>query len=495
VNIAGRLGVAIAAGVPLLVLVSMGPVAGMAGPPSVLVWAASALIGLLMALCFAELAQSLPWHTGGIGVLSARVLAPYSRVLALLAQWSYWFGWSPALAVNGILVGTYLHDVFVPQAPAWTTVALAVGVLGASLVVNHLGIGLGARLQALIAAGVVTAVGLLAVGVIVHGRFDAAHLVPFAPPGGWISRQGLIALAGALFLAGWSAYGCELALTYGTEYRGGARDAVNALLFVAVASVVAYTAVPLLMLGVLGVHRIQDDPAVALTPLVQQVLGGAGQLVVGVLVLALLLGLNMVTIGSSRVLYQMSRNGDAWVFLGQLNRHGVPANALRFDMGLNVLLLIVSLALNGGRTGTIPVALLAAANVGYFATISLALIASWLNHRTLRRQRGVFRIRDGLSHLGLALAVLNLVLLAFAGFAWGWPNVLLGVLLLAVVMVASTRGSRRAAGALGVRPGVRCMAWGTNLRTATVAELRALQFDRRAEVDGGPPIEPASTAG
>ena len=227
-------------------------------------------------------------------------------------------------------------------------------------------------------------------------------------------------------------------------------------------------------------------------------------MVVGVLVLALLLGLNMVTIGSSRVLYQMSRNGDAWVFLGQLNRHGVPSNALRFDVVVNVLLLLVSLAVNRGRTAATPVALLAAANVGYFVTISLALIAAWLNHRALPRRPGVFRIRDGLSHAGLALAVLNLLLLAFAGFAWGWANVLLGLLVLAAVMMAFTRSSRRATGPLGVRPAVRCMAWGTNLRTATVAELRALQPGRGASLDGGPParpgaepagrIEPASTA-
>lgn len=491
-NIAARLGIAIAAGVPLLVLVSMGPVAGMAGPPSVLVWATSAVIGLVMAVCFAELAHSLPWHTGGIGVLSARVLAPRSRALALLAQWSYWFGWSPALAINGILVGTYLHDVLVPQTPPWTTVLLAVAVLAVSLVVNHFGIGIGARLQAVLAVSVVLAVVLLLGGVVAHGRFDASNLRPFAPPGGWISREGIVALAGALFLAGWSAYGCELALTYGTEYRGGARDAVKALMVVAVASVAAYSAVPLLLMGVLGTRRIQDDPAVALGPLVQQVLGGAGEVVVGVLVLALLLGLNMVTIGSSRVLYQMSRNGDAWVFLGQLNRHGVPSNALRFDMGVNALLLAVSLGVNGGRTAAIPVALLAAANVGYFVTISLALVAAWLNHRTLRRLRGVFRIRDGLSHAGLALAVLNLVLLAFAGLAWGWANVLLGLLVLVAVLLAFTRSRRHASGALGVRPAVRCMAWGTNLRTATVAELRALHGNPPESLDGGPLARPAS---
>ena len=43
----------------------------------------------------------------------------------------------------------------------------------------------------------------------------------------------LIAVAGALFVAGWSAYGAELALSYGTEYRNGARDAADAAVAIA----------------------------------------------------------------------------------------------------------------------------------------------------------------------------------------------------------------------------------------------------------------------
>ena len=46
-------------------------------------------------------------------------------------------------------------------------------------------------------------------------------------------------------------------------------------------------------------------------------------------------------------------------------------------------------------------------------------------------------------HIALALAIVNLSLLLAAGFAWGWPNVLLGVAVLSAVIVAFTRGIRR----------------------------------------------------
>jgi amino acid transporter len=458
-SISTRLGLAIASGVPVLVLVSMGPVAGLTGAPSVLIWAVSAVLGLFMALAFADLAASLPHLTGGIGILAGSVLARRSRVLAVTARWSYWFGWSPALAINGVLVGSYLHDVFLPRSPSWTVVLLAMAVLGGSVTVNHYGVRHGARLHVALLVCVVVPVALLVGAALVRGQFQPGRLVPFAPPGGWLSGHALTAVAGGLFLAGWSAYGSELALSYGTEYRLGVRDAVKTLVIMAVTSVIAYSLLPVILVGVVGVPRIQADPAVALAPLAQQVAGGMADLVVGVLVLALLLGVNMVMIASSRSLYQMARNGDAWRFLGKVNRHGVPGNALRFDLAVNTVLLLAVFALNRGRTSNVPLALLAACNVGYILSISLALIAAWLSARQSGRASQFLRIRPGFMHVALAIAVLNLVLLLTAGFAWGWPNLLLGAAVLTAVIVVFTRGTRR----LPVEPAPRtppmCIAW------------------------------------
>jgi amino acid transporter len=435
-----RLGLSVAAGVPVLVLVSMGPVAAMAGTASMAVWTASAVIGFFMALAFAELMSSFPSQAGGIGVLAACVLAPRSRALARLSGWSYWFGWSPALAINGLLVGNYLHDELMLSAPPWTAAVVAAAVLVLSATVNHRGLPPGARVQFGLAACVVIATAVLVGGAVLRGGFAVRRLAPFTPPGGWLSGQGFVAVSGALFIAGWSAYGSELALSYGTEYRGGTRDALDALALVAVCSVAAYGLVPLVLLGVVGVTRIQDDPARALTPLLQQAAGGASGIVVGMLVLALLLGLNMVTIGSSRTLCHMARRGDAWTWLGRLNGHGVPGNAVRFDLVFNVLLLFAVTALNHGQTAAVPIALLAASNVGYMVSICLALAAAWLNHRRPPSAACTLRVRDGLMRLCPALVAINAALLVGAGYAWGWSNVGLGLILLAAVTVVGPSG-------------------------------------------------------
>jgi amino acid transporter len=471
-GVSTRLGLAVTSGVPVLVLVSMGSVAALTGTVSPAIWAVSALIGFFMAIAFADLGASLPHVTGGIGACAGAVLARRSRTLAVTARWSYWFGWSPALAINSALVGSYVHDTLVPRAPAWTVVLIAVLVLGGSVTVNHYGVRYGARLQVALIACVAVPVALVAGTALVRGDFQPGRLAPFAPPGGWLSGHGLVAVAGGLFLAGWSAYGAELALAYGTEYRRGIRDAVRTLMVIAVVSVAVYSLLPLILTGVLGTARIQADPAIALRPLAEQVAGGFAGLIVGVLVLALLLGTNMIMIASSRTLYQLARDGNAWRFLGAVNRHGVPANALRFDFGVNTLLLVAVFALNHGQTSDVPLALLAASNVGYILSVSLALIAAWLNHRQASGSSRSLRIRPGLMRVGLALAVFNLALLLTAGFAWGWANLLLGAAVLTGLIAAFARGFRRAPAESGLSQPPVCIAWSAASRVHSASQLQ-----------------------
>src|SRR5262249_8473161 len=145
-TISTRLGAAIAAGVPVLVLVSMGPVAALTGTASVAVWGFSALVGFFMALAFAELAASHPGVNGGVAPLAAQVLRPHSTVVARVGLWSYWLGWSPALAVNALLIGAYGQQLLAPHTPPQIAVLLATAVLVASVAVNHLGAtGVGRR--------------------------------------------------------------------------------------------------------------------------------------------------------------------------------------------------------------------------------------------------------------------------------------------------------------------------------------------------------------
>jgi amino acid transporter len=479
-KISAPFGVAIAAGVPLLVLVSLGPVAGLVGTASIVVWPVSALIGLFMALAFAELAGGYTRVNGGVAVLAADVLQTRSRFLARTGQWSYWFGWSPGLAINGLLVGGYLQRMAFPEQPPWLAAVAAGVILIMSATVNHFGMRIGARLQLLLVTTVILVIAVLVVGAVQHRAISPASLWPVSPPDGWLSATGAVGLAGAFFIAGWSAYGAELALSYAARYRSGVRDAVGALVLVAAFSVVAFGLVPALLLAVVGAAALQADPADAFIMLSERSTDLPASVILGALVLALVIGLNMVALASSWTLHQMSLRGDAPRFLGRLNRHGMPANALRFDVSANLVLITVLTLIARGNAAEVPIALLATANVGYFVSMILALWAAWLNHRRPVRP-GLLRLRPGLARLAPVLAGFNLLLLLAAGAAWGWTDMAIGVAVLALALTfASLTRQRQPAPPVvtGIPP---CLGRGvdTSLHPASAHRRgRWLEYDR-----------------
>jgi amino acid transporter len=444
------LGLALASGVPAFVLMSAGPVAVVAGPPSVLVWALSAGIGMLMTVPFAQLAARFPDQSGGVAVLAASALRSRSRFLALLGQWGYWFGWSPAMAVGAALLGGYGRDGLWPHGSPWTAWVLASAVLAASALVNHLGARPCAWLQLLMVIGVIAPVALLVLAPLLGGHFDAARLTPFTVPGGWLSRQGLAALGGAFFLAGWSAYGAEVTLTYGPEYRGGTRDAIRSLLVMGVVVMLVYALVPLALIGALGLEGVTGDPAEVLVRFADSATPWSGAPVFALLAVTLVLGINMIAVSSSRALCQMARNGDAWAFLGRRNRHGAPRNALVFDVAVNSGLVALGLAVNHGDVGAIPVTLLTAASVGYLVSLILALVAAGVVWRSSPPADHAFRAPRGFIRLGITLAAFNGLLLLGAGPTWGWENLGLGAaVLVGVPLLASRRARPAGAGGTG----------------------------------------------
>ena len=423
---------------------SLPPVAEQAGRASILVWPVSALIGLVTAVVFAELACRFPGRSGGIAVIAAEAIRPKRPFLAQLVQWSYWLGWSPALAIGAALLGVFVRHELAPDSSPWFAWIVACAVLATSVVLNQRGIRACARVHVLLVAGLLLAAALLAARWSLHGDLDAGQLTPLAPPGGWGSWGGLQGLMGALFLAGWSAYGAEIALTYGPEHRAGPRAAVRSLLATGGVMVVVYSLVPILLVSTVGIDRVADDPANALGVLTD---GGsiATTALLAIGIVALLLGLDTVAAADSRVLFQMARNGDAWAFLGRVNRHGAPANALAFDGAWNAALLALAVVAADGDAAAVPVVLLTAASVGYFTSLVIALATAWATRRADPDAPLAFRAPRGLMALAPVVAVLDAALVVGAGTAWGWRNVGLGVALLAGLMLVRPASARTAA--------------------------------------------------
>jgi amino acid permease len=127
----------------------------------------------------------------------------------------------------------------------------------------------------------------------------------------------------------------------------------------------------------------------------------------------------MTVIASSRLLGQMSKDGYCRLRLDRENRFGRPWRALSFDCLANVALLSVLAIVNLGSLASIPTALLAMANTGYFIAIIIGLLACAVAARSRAAGRRTVVV-------SIALVTVNGIIFSAAGFVWGWPNLAIG---------------------------------------------------------------------
>ncbi len=85
----------VAAGVPPLVLFSIGGIAGTTGKLAFLVWIISMMMGFLQSFTYAEIAGMFGNKSGGASVYGATAWLRYSKFIAPLSVWCNWFAWSP----------------------------------------------------------------------------------------------------------------------------------------------------------------------------------------------------------------------------------------------------------------------------------------------------------------------------------------------------------------------------------------------------------------
>ena len=120
----------VASGVPALVLFSIGGIAATVGKASWLVWTISIIFGFIQSFTYAEIAGLFPGKSGGAPVYGAVAWVRYAKFIAPTSVWSYWFAWSPVLAIgSGLGAGYILSLFFAPDATinTWQITLLDLG--------------------------------------------------------------------------------------------------------------------------------------------------------------------------------------------------------------------------------------------------------------------------------------------------------------------------------------------------------------------------------
>lgn len=450
----------VAAGVPALVLFSMGGISATVGAPAWLVWTISVLFGFAQSFTYAEIAGLHPSKTGGTAVHGATAWIRYSQILAPLSLWSNWLAWTPVLAIGtGLGAGYLLSIFFAPESSimTWQVTLLDLGVvaegltlrinatflLGAAIMlvcfaIQHRGILRTAQIQALLTIASLLPLFIVCIIPLLQGKVLLGNFEPFTPlatqdgqviPGAW-DKGGILLFCGGLFIAAWSTYAFETSVCYMSEFKNPGRDMPRAIIVSGLICIIAYITIPVVFQGVLGTQKMLD-PGIADGSGIGLALASminAGPIITKLLVLLLLLSLILAIMtamaGSSRTLNQGGQDGWLPRYLAYVNHHGAPTHAMWTDLAFNLVLLAMSNYLF----------VLAVSNCNYLIFNFLNLNAGWIHRLDNPQVPRPWRCPDWLLGLGTILAYVNAFLLGAGANVWGKGTLLAGFVSAALVI-------------------------------------------------------------
>jgi amino acid transporter len=504
----------VAAGVPPLVLFSIGGIAGTTGKLAFLVWIISMVMGFLQSFTYAEMAGMFGNKSGGTSVYGATAWLRYSKLIAPLSVWCNWFAWSPVLSLGCAIAAGYILNALFPiplaesaQVVEWvaanlasytaetqsvidyvaangvtpeeaiTAVATADGIAALTpafrvfeafainipglgvlhfnstfiigvvlmlimLYIQERGIASTASAQKWLA--IIVLVPLLLVGLvpIFTGAINMSNVTNLLPPtaaysgvdGEW-NVGGWTLFLGGLYIAAWSTYGFETAVCYTRELKDPKTDTFRAIFYSGLLCCVFFFIIPFSFQGVLGTEGMLAAGIVDGTGIGEalgNMIGGGAvitQIFVVLMILALFMAIMTAMAGSSRTLYQGSRDGWLPKYLSTTNSHGAPSKAMWTDFGFNVILL----ALASDLAGYFYV--LAISNVGYILFNFLNLNAGWIHRIDSGHMERPWKAPNWLIGVNTILAFVNALFLGAGAKVWGYSNALWSGLIFAALII------------------------------------------------------------
>jgi amino acid transporter len=153
------------------------------------------------------------------------------------------------------------------------------------------------------------------------------------------------------------------------------------------------------------------------------------QIFVILMILALFLAIMTAMAGSSRTLYQGSKDGWLPRYLSGVNANGAPSKAMWTDFAFNLFLL----ALATDSAGYFYV--LAISNVGYIIFNFLNLNAGWIHRVDSGHIARPWKAPSALIGFNTLLAFVNALFLGAGAKVWGYSNALWAGLIFAGLII------------------------------------------------------------
>ncbi|MBX9861891.1 MAG: APC family permease [Hyphomicrobium sp.] len=312
--------------------------------------------------------------------------------------------------------------------------------------IQHRGILGTASVQKFIGLAVIIPMFIVGIVPILTGQIDWSNYTPltplkaaYAPEIGAWDVAGWTLILGAMFIAAWSTYGFETAICYTSEFRDPGRDTFKAIFYSGLLCLVLFTLVPFTFQGVLGLDgmlapSIVDGSGVA--EALGSMVGHGGwvtSLLVMMMILALMLCLMTAMAGSSRTLYQGSRDGWLPKYLSHVNSHGAPTAAMWTDLVVNLGILAIACA-----DATSFFFILAVSNCGYIIFNFLNLNAGWIHRIDNADVPRPWRAPTWVLAVGTVLAFVNAVFMGAGAKVWNpialWAGLATAALIIPVFL-------------------------------------------------------------
>ncbi|BAJ00193.1 L-methionine/branched-chain amino acid transporter [Shewanella violacea] len=282
-----------------------------AGNDALLAWLLLTLAIIPVTLIFGRLAGAFPHAAGPAYFVEKAFGRTAGRTIGLIFLLVV-----PLAAPAAILMTFQFVDAMVPVS-GWSQIAMELGLLVLLFLLNFRGIHVSAKLQFVLTIAIVSVVVLMfgAGGLNLH-KLESISRVTSS------DASLIMAAAGIAF---WSFLGVEAMTHLANDFKDPKKDMIPAMMIGTVLVGVVYLACT----GLLLMTPVETGTGLAMVASFDNLLGGYGAQVIGILGIAGgLATVNVYTASVSRLLWSFSREGILPGYFASLNRHQVPARAL-----------------------------------------------------------------------------------------------------------------------------------------------------------------------
>jgi amino acid transporter len=412
---AGRLrwtdGFVFALTMPAALIATLGySVGALGGWAAVTLWGVSMVIAVGANWIYSEMAAMFPHLSGGISLYAHEAWKGRFEAAGPIASFGYWFAWTGSIAVYGEIIGSLVQAEWFPGQD-WTVHAGFVDITFARVVAAGLVVaiwaantaGLRPTLLVAYATAAALAVPLVVFALVPYftGDWDPSRLTwglgaEGQEWGGW--RLAIV----WLYVMLWTSLGVETCATFAPEYGDPVRDTTRALRAAALFCLAVFVLLPLGVTGVVGEQAAAADPIGIYQVGFEILTGGAGGVMIALVIGSLILVMTSSFADGSRALSGVARQGLTVRQLGETSPDGVPRRALLVDLVTNLCLIFL--------LGDL-LAIVAAGNIGYLVAHILALSGFVLLRRDRPTAERPIRLHRAFVPLAAGLVVVLAVVL------------------------------------------------------------------------------------